>query len=152
MRNDNQENLQLRLFQVLQLFNPKEVENVLSRKQWVDKYLDTIQTWKSQDKLVSSRVLLAGEIVLTIARECTCVGDFYADPDGSTLHIVPHGDRPMRWHSSSDNEMVSEEVTNAKHISSEEAILNYGADAVWLAQEYGKSQKGERDNRFSNID
>jgi hypothetical protein len=140
--------LTLRYFQAYHLFNRDQLDAVMNRSQWAAKYPEIIATWKCNDTRESGWVLLPAEIVLTLARQCECVGDLYADADGKTLYIVPHGSRPSRSYKAASGKMVVEDILDAMKMSTEQAMLEYGADAVWLAQEYGTSERGERDNRF----
>lgn len=146
------ENQSLYCFQINQLFEMGDVETLLNQPQWEAQYPELIRAWRSIDKIISSRVLLPGTIVHAIAQSCTCVGDFFADPDGQTLHIVKRGKRPTKFYLDGNKKMVVEEIVGATELSVEQAVADYGADAVWLAQEYGKSRRGERDNRFKNIE
>ena len=129
------------------LFVRAEIDAVLDQPQWAAKYPDVINVWKSPDKFVSCHVRLPEEIVLAIARECTCQADFFADPDGQTLHLAGHGRKPYRTHTDANNLLVDEEIIGATKLSVEQAFIEYGPDAVWLAQENGKSRKGERNSR-----
>jgi hypothetical protein len=129
----------LYLFQVCDLFPRAEVEALLDQPQWLERYPKLIGTWKSPDRLASSRVLLPGDIVLAAARQCACQMDFYGDADGQTLRVAGHGRKPFR-----DPSAPFEDIADAKHISAEQAFAEYGADTVWLASEYGQSQKGQK--------
>jgi hypothetical protein len=135
------------LHQVCDVFPRKEVEAVLNQPKWEDRYPEVIKVWRSPDKQKSGSVYLPSEIVLAIARECTPMRDFYADADGQTLHMVRSGGRPWRYVGNPPHHSI-EEITDAKKISVEQALVDYGVDAVWLANEHGKSQKGARDERY----
>ena len=146
--NIQDDTLGLRYFQAYQLFNRDQLDAVLNQPQWAAKYPEVVKDWKSGDKLVSSRVFLPAEIILTLAREADCVGDLYADADGQTLHMVTPGTTPFRFFKDANGKTVVEDIPGATKLSTEQALRDYGADAVWLAQEYGKSRRGERDTRF----
>src|SRR5258708_6010256 len=140
--------LALHYFQVYHLFDHAEIDALLNQPRWATRYLDVINEWKSSDNLKSSRVRLPSEIVLQMAKECTCVGDLYADADGERLYIVTHDTRPFRSYKDSQGKVRVEYISDVVKLSVAEAFLKYGADAVWLAEEYGSSRRGEKDNRF----
>ena len=135
-------------FQVYDLFGRACVEAFLRQPEWAISHPDLIEALHSSDIEISNRVLLPEEIVLAVARNCNCVGDLFEEVGGETLHIVTHGDKPFKFWVDSDNQISVEEIVDAAQLSPEQAIVNFGADAVWLAQEYGKSQRGERDDRY----
>ena len=138
----------LRYFQLYQLFDHDQLDALLGRPEWAARYPDAIAEWKSTDKLKSSQALIPGEMVRALARECDCIGDVYADADGQTLHMATPGALPFRVHQDPSGKTVVEDIADATKLPIEQAIVDYGADALWLAQEYGKSRRGERDERF----
>jgi hypothetical protein len=138
----------LRYFQLYQLFDHDQLDAVLGRPEWAARYPEAVAEWKSTDKLKSSQALIPGEMVRAIARETKAIGDVYADADGQTLHMVTPGTRPFRFHKDPSGKTVVEDIVDATKLPMEQAIVDYGADAVWLAQEYGQSRRGERDDRF----
>jgi len=145
--------LSLYFHQIRDLFVREEVIAVLNQPQWTDRYPRFVEEWRSPDKLISSRVLVPGEIVLAIARQCASQGDFHADSDGETLYCAGRGRKPFRLLYDARGAAVGhEQIADAKLISAEEALNGYGADPVWLAAEVGRGRKGERDDRFRIAD
>jgi hypothetical protein len=138
-------------FQVYDLFNKEDVEAFIDQSKWETLYPDFMKAWRSPDVLTSERSLFPEEILLAIARNCLCIGDFFADPDGQTLHIVGHGKRPFRFYKNESGKTIVEEIAGATKISTEQAIIDYGPDAVWIAQEYGRSRRGEIEDKYRNM-
>ena len=106
--------------------------------------------WKSDDKIISQRTLFPKKIIDAVAKECTCVVDFFAGADGLTLIIGKRGGWPhevVRDSNGKENFVDAD----AKRLTVSEAIDEYGADAAWLALEYGKSYRGEREDKYRNI-
>jgi hypothetical protein len=81
----------LRYFQLRDLFDPAQLQGVVDRPAWAERHPDVAAARRSADVRARDAVLVPGEIVLAVARECRCVGAFYADPDRETLRIAPHG-------------------------------------------------------------
>ena len=145
---DSEFNSSLHYFQVRQLFNPKDLERVLSQPIWERTYPKTIQEWRSEDELTRERVLVPFEILQAIVQSCTCLFDIYFDRNRQTMYAVPCGGKPFRIQRNADNLLYAEEIDGLVAVSVECALREFGADALWLAQEYGSSRRGEQDNRF----
>jgi hypothetical protein len=137
-------------FQLRDLFEVDELDNFLIQPHLEGQYPDIIRRWKSPDMLTRERVLIPGNMVHAIAQKCRCVGDFFADPDGQTLHIVNRGEQPFRFWTNEEGKIVVEDIANTIKLTPDQAIREFGAHAAWIAQEYGKSRRGDRDNRYRN--
>jgi hypothetical protein len=135
-------------FQGYRLFDPEQLDAVLNRPEWKEKYPELMRAFAEGDARARGPLLLPPEIVLTVARECRCSGDLYAEADGETLQMTAPGAKPFRLRTGAGGKLVMQVLRDAKLLSAERAILEYGADAVCLAEEYGSSRRGERDERF----
>lgn len=83
-----------------------------------------------------------------MARDAAAAGDLRAGGDGETLYWNAHGAKPWRFFKDANGKTVVEDIAGTTRLTAEDAIVTYGADAVWLAQEYGQSRRGERDERY----
>lgn len=142
----------LRYFQLVKLFHHEGVDSVLRQGLWKEIYPEQIAEWQSEDKLVSTRTLVPGEIVLEIARVAECFLDFYSDPSSDTLYAAVKGCKPSQLIHEEHNKLVHHEIEGVVRLTAEQAIREYGSDALWLADDYGYSKRGEKDTRLKLLD
>jgi hypothetical protein len=115
------------------LFALAEIDTVLNEPRWAERYPQVMAEWKAQGWQASEELLLPGEVVLAIVRQCTFLGELSADADGQTLYLAGLGDKPFR------------RPEDAKRISAEEAFTRYGLGTVLVAREIGKARKDLHD-------
>ena len=123
-------------FQLRDIFDEESLIMQLDQPHWAARHAEFVGARTSPDPLVRSRARVPAEIVRALAWGCRCNLRLYADPDGDTLHCG----RPQRA-----------TAGEAVQVSTARAFAEYGADAVWLASEYGHSRKGEIDGKFRGV-
>ncbi len=138
----------LRHFQLVEIFEEEALEAVLDRPEWAVRHPGFARQWGSDEPLVWSGVIVPAEILRVLVRECPCRLHLWADRDGVTLHLGGAERPPFRVHRDAAGGDVMKPLADAIKLTTESAFEVYGADAVWLALEYGRSRKGEMDLRF----
>jgi hypothetical protein len=129
--------LTLEYWQAVVTFRPTAVESVLGDLGWVKKHPDVVQWLSSGMEDAKRKTILPGDIILAIASRDECVDRYYADNDGKRLYAVAK-ERPWTKPSSAEEEGLA-------CISSNEAVLDFGAYCLFQASDKGVGYKGERD-------
>ena len=135
-------------FQLRDIFNGAELDEKLNEGILDSGYPELVQVWSASDPLSCGRVLFPKGAIDVIAQRCAAVGDFFAGPDGEILYISAHGKMPLRFSVDCYGKMRFDNVVGARKLTVLQAINEYGADAVWLACEYGESRRGQREDKF----
>ena len=129
------EELRLMYWQAVITFGKEAVECVVNRPMWIRKYPEIIRNAKSKDMRIKNDTLLPGEIVYEIAGQEECTHYFLAHPSGEKLYSAPKKRK--------QKELLAIDLKDYTKISSEEALLIYGAYCLFMAVDNIYGYKGE---------
>lgn len=136
-------------FQLTDMFERAELYAFLNQDETENKFPYILKQWKSSDSLTQSRTLFPPEIVYAISDHCKLCMDLFAAADGETLLGAGHGKLPHRLLYDADGQADRyEDITDARKLTTREAMVEYGPSAVWIVSEYGTSYRGEYEGKF----
>jgi hypothetical protein len=123
----------LTYWHAIETFGDVAVEAVINQASWSKEHPEVIKRANSREVITRNQTALPGAMIQEIAGRSECKYDFYEDEEQQVIYA-----------SFNDQELVRPfDVSKAKLIDRQDALLEYGAYSLFKAVDTGVGRRGE---------